>query len=52
MLNLICNLVSKIVFTGINGTILIVPLMVLLYVLSGQVKDVKQVAKQILREGR
>lgn len=43
MLNLICTLVSEIVFTGINGTSLIIPLLILLYALCGQAKDVKRV---------
>lgn len=43
MLNLICTLVSKIVFTGINGTSLILPIGILLYVLHRQAKDVKRV---------
>ena len=50
MLNLICNLVSKIVFTGVNGTSLILPLVVLLYVLYGQAKDVKRVFIEVFRE--
>lgn len=49
MLNLICTLVSKIVFTGLNGTSLIIPLLILLYVLYGQAKDVKRVFKEVFR---
>ncbi len=49
MLNLICSLVSKIVFTGINGTSLILPLAVLLYALYGQARDVKRVFIEVFR---
>ncbi|WP_154440226.1 hypothetical protein [Tissierella pigra] len=50
MLNLICNLISKIVSTGINGTILMPLIAFLLWIGVGQARDFKQVAKQILRE--
>lgn len=49
MLNLICTLVSKIVFTGLNGTSLILPIGILLYVLYGQAKDVKRVFIEVFR---
>ncbi|MBU5424970.1 hypothetical protein KQI41_00990 [Tissierella pigra] len=49
MLNLICTLVSKIVFSGLNGTSLILPLGILIYVLYGQAKDVKRVFIEVLR---
>ena len=52
MLNLICNLVSKIVFTGLNGTSLILPIGILLYVLYRQVKDVKRVFIEVFRGDR
>lgn len=50
MLNLICTLVSKIVFLGLNGTSLILPIGILLYVLYGQVKDVKRVFIKVFRK--
>lgn len=52
MLNLLCNLIAKIVFLGINGTILIPLVAFLLWFGLGQVRDFKQVVKQILKEGR
>lgn len=37
MLDFLCDLVEKIVFSGINGKILIIPLVIALKVLIGQV---------------
>lgn len=51
MLNKLCALVSWIVFSGINGTILIIPLIILIYVAFGQVKEFISMAKEIFREG-
>ncbi|MBU5311875.1 hypothetical protein KQI38_07520 [Tissierella carlieri] len=51
MLNLICKAVEKIVFSGIDGTILILPLVLLLSVLLGQAKDCIGVVRKIMREG-
>ena len=51
MLNLICNLITKIVFLGINGTILIPLIVFLLWKLVGHARDFITVTKQILREG-
>lgn len=51
-MNYICSLVARFVFKGLNGTSLILPLLILLYVVYGQVKDFKRVFKQILNEGR
>lgn len=50
MLNQICNLIAKIVFLGINGTILIPLIAFLLWIGVGQVRDFITVAKQILEE--
>lgn len=49
MLNPIMNLVSKIVFSGINGKSLIIPIIFLLYLMLGQAKEVIEVSKEILR---
>lgn len=49
MLNLICKSVGKIVSTGVDGTILILPLIVLILVLIGQAKDCIRVIKKVLR---
>jgi len=51
MLNLLCNLVDKIVSSGIDGTILILPLIVLIWVLIGQAKDCIRIVRRVLREG-
>lgn len=48
MLNLLCNLVDKLVSTGVDGTILILPLIVLIWVLVGQAKDCIRVTKKVL----
>ena len=50
MLNLICKSVGKIVSTGVDGTILILPLMFLIYVIVGQAKDCVGVVKKVWRE--
>lgn len=52
MLNQICNLIAKIVFLGINGTILIPLIVFLLWKLLGQARDFVSITKQILREGK
>lgn len=49
MLNLICSLISKIVFTGINGTSLILPLITLIYIYYKQIKEVKRVFIEVFR---
>lgn len=51
MLNQLCGLVSRIVFSGVNGTILIIPLTILLYITFGQVKEFITIAKEVWREG-
>ncbi|MGJ0847471.1 hypothetical protein ACR77J_12340 [Tissierella praeacuta] len=51
MLNLICNLISKIVFSGINGTILIPLIGFLLWIVVGQVNDCISINKKIFRGG-
>ncbi len=51
MLNKLCDLVSRIVFSGVNGTILIIPLTILLYITFGQVQEFVSMAKEIWREG-
>lgn len=48
MLNLSCNAIEKIVSTGVDGTILILPLIGLIWVLIGQAKDCIRVAKKVL----
>lgn len=49
-MDLICRIVEKIVFSGINGKILILPLIFLLWFGIGQAKDFIYVAKKILKE--
>lgn len=51
MLNLLCNLIEKIVLSGVDGTILIIPMGILLWIMYGQAKDFVKVARRILREG-
>lgn len=50
MLNLICDGVSSIVSTGINGAVLIVPLIVLVYAIIGQAKEFANMAKKTFNE--
>lgn len=49
MINLLCNLVAKIVFSGVNGTILIPLLVFLLYISVGQVKEFIEINKQVFK---
>lgn len=49
-MNLICRTVEKIVLSGADGTILILPLMLLVYVIVGQAKDCVGVVKRVWRE--
>lgn len=51
MLDAICNIIAKIVFSGIDGKILIIPLIALIYVLIGQAKEFKKEFNLIFREG-
>ena len=46
------TLVDKIVSSNVNGTILILPLIVLLWAFVGQAKDCVRVVKKVLREGQ
>lgn len=52
MLNLICRTVEKIVFSGVNGTILILPIIFLLWITWGQAKDCIRVIKKVWEEDR
>ena len=52
MLNLLCREVEKIVFSGVNGTILILPLFILLWFMWGQAKDCIEITKRVLEEDR
>lgn len=51
MLNLIMNLIAKIVFLGINGTICIPILIVLFPEFMGQVKDITYVTNKTFKGG-
>lgn len=51
MLDAICNLIARIVFSGIDGRILIVPLIILMHVIIGQAKELKKEIKNIYKEG-
>lgn len=46
------TLVDKIVSSNVNGTILVLPLIGLLWFGLGQAKDCIKVVKQVLREGK
>lgn len=52
MLNLICNLIAKIVFTGINGVALIPLLGFIFYICLGQARDFIAISKKTLRVGK
>lgn len=45
------KLIEKIAFSGANGKVLIVPLIILLYMTFGQVQEFVSMAKEIWREG-
>lgn len=51
MFNLVYRGIEKIVNTGVDGTILILPLAVLVWVIIGQAKDCIRVARKVLGEG-
>ena len=46
------TLVEKIVFSGMNGTTLILPLFILLWFMWGQAKDCIEITKRVLEEDR
>lgn len=48
MLNLISKAIDNIVATGVDGTILILPLIALIWILVGQAKDCMRVTKKVL----
>jgi len=50
MINLICQGVERIVFSGINGKALIPLLIILLWVAVGQVEEFIETTKQIFKE--
>lgn len=43
------RLVERIVFSGVDGRILIIPLVVLIYVVIGQAKDVVKEIRKVWR---
>lgn len=49
-MELICRAVEKVVSTGVDGTILILPMLFLIWALIGQAKDCVRVIGRILRE--
>lgn len=46
MLDLMARMVEKIVFSGANGKVVIIPLMILIWVMFGQAKDVMREIKK------
>lgn len=50
MLNLLIKLIEKIVFSGVNGTILILPIIILLWFMFGQAKDCIKVVRKVWEE--
>ena len=44
------SLIEKIVFSGANGRILIIPLILLIYVVVGQVVEFVGMAREIFKE--
>lgn len=50
MLNLLCSLISKMIFSGINGVVLIPLVAYLLWVLKGQAKEFINISKKIFNE--
>lgn len=50
MLDAICDMVAKIVFSGVDGKILVVPLIILIWVMIGQAKDFNYVYKEAMKE--
>lgn len=51
MLNLICKGVERIVFSGIDGKILVPLLIYLLWIGVGQAKDFIKISKEIFGKG-
>lgn len=50
MLNAICDIIAKIVFSGVDGKILVVPLIILIWVMVGQAKEFNYVYKEVMKE--
>lgn len=50
MLDLLCRMVEKIVFSGVNGTILIPFLIILLWIMQGQAKDCFKIVRSVWEE--
>lgn len=47
MIDFLCRLVAKIVFSGVNGTILILPLMIVLRVIWGQARETIELFREV-----
>ena len=47
MLNVFMDLIAKIVFTGVNGVVLIPILLLLIYLLVGQAKETIKIFKEV-----
>lgn len=50
VLKFLCKVVEKMVFSGIDGTILILPLFALIWFMIGQAKDCAKVIRRVWRE--
>lgn len=50
MLDAIAKVVEKIVLSGVDGRILIIPLLILLYAIIGQAKEAISMANEVFRE--
>ena len=47
MISLLCKVIEKIVFSGVDGTILIIPIIILLRVIYGQVLETIELFKEV-----
>lgn len=49
MFDLVVKTVERIVFSGVNGTVLIIPLIILIYVAVGQAREFTSMAREIFK---
>lgn len=51
MLDAICNLVARVVFSGVNGKVLVIPLIILIWTMIGQAKEFNYAYEEAMKEG-
>ena len=49
MLDLVAKTVERIVFSGVNGKVLIIPLIILIYVMARQAREFTSMVREIVK---